>query len=1772
MSTPSETFSEWLDVNRERRLAPDELVQAFLPLMHTVLELHAHGRVAKLQADDILVGSDGELTLALPGGVQPRMGLTEVQKRQPLPHLPMNIVGSLNASRTGGEQHAQPVVDEDDPNIDQPALVRGYSSWELEVGHHDEITDVFSLGLLMATLSLGLDFRKPADLEQFARHHVNLFSIAPDLNPVIARLIQEMTALNRHERATSVENMARQLSTYRDQPCHVDVDRILASAEGTPDRRTAVLKHLRDRLFDLTRRNRLIQFRETLSTLNLTQSSISMRDSEGAASPLDALTWSGRFAKSILSGKELHLSEWLQFEAHPYVANTLDRIRTRTRKNKTEFGFSNLRLVLAFLDWVNPEDRSETITSSPLLWLPVDLVKARRRSGQYTIECGEPIAEINPALRHHLGQLYDIRLPETLDLESVSLEELQADIAAQLRRTAPETSLVLNDRPDASKLRRKAAQQVARYESLRDRARARFTGEAPRSHQPPKTPELNRKGVSIETRDPQPARPVSRTHWRIDLTRLTLANFNYKKMSLVRDYNALLETPDPLPSFDRVFSVDPREAGRTETAPIPTEDQWPVVPSDATQSLAVSLARAGESFIIQGPPGTGKSQTITNLIADCIAEGKRVLFVCEKRAALDVVYHRLHQVGLQDVCALVHDSQDDKRAFVHDLKRCYETWLDTDPEYDFHTGMRHRTMAAFSHHVGGIENFESHMLEVPTGERSSVRDIIRRRVETGAPDHQIDLRQRHRLPRLSEWDDHRSLAEHVEHVMRSVFGRETLASHPLSRLNPKLLLSDNPLEAVDDFITRAGYFARSVAETLPEDDDLLDHRIEFEEAHRLVHEARRAVETGLATQLDLLDPQGARRPQLDHDRSVLAKHEAAIAEAADIASHWKERLDWRDAFDALEQAKCQEESWTRYLSPSWWRLSRAVRKRYDFDAHVSTPAYSEVLERLVNLQAAEAERENFIQRMAQPYSCKDFSAFLNLFDDWTDRGDKDDGLHSLIVSAMASGDHLARLSALADLVEPIEGLATHATDGLVAIEDETLAGLCRRLDEISDAFTGLPEILPFLKEVDEAPGSIARLLRGLDLAAGDMEALIVDETVTRAIRHRPETSGFCTKRLAALSAGAKAARELMFEHNAAAIVALQHKRFLDSVRCSQMSSSHLDGDGQAFKARYTAGRRELEREFGKKTRYRSIRELAAGDSGLVVRDLKPVWLMSPLSIADTLPLEASDFDLIVFDEASQIPMEDAVPALSRARQVVVVGDEMQLPPTTFFAAGGNEDDQEFEVEEEGERISIVLDADSLLSQAARNLPATMLSWHYRSRSDKLISFSNAAFYEGRLTTIPDAEIGRTKTDKVSPSALSRMLARPVSLHRVEDGVYDRRRNAPEAQYIAELVRDYLISDGELSIGIVAFSEAQQEAIENSLDALAAQDSAFATLLEGAQAREDDGQFIGLFVKNLENVQGDERDIIILSICYAPNPRGQMRMNFGPINQRGGEKRLNVIFSRAKRHMAVVTTIHSHMITNVHNDGARALQTFLGFAEALDKGDQERASSTLAKISREARSVFAAPAPADPVRQQLAEALRDRGHVVDEWVGSTHLRCDLAVRDAAEENYRIGILLDRQAAPNADRVFERYVFQPGILKTFGWRIVDIPVLQWLESPKAVLERIERKIAGTIHHKRPVDPFAVQPRGNASAPNLPPEPTRTPKPAAIVRELRTGRGKAQKFWSVEINGVDLMIRYGRTGTQGRTIVKSFETSKQAKADANKRIKAKLKDGYAERIASG
>jgi predicted DNA-binding WGR domain protein len=379
--------------------------------------------------------------------------------------------------------------------------------------------------------------------------------------------------------------------------------------------------------------------------------------------------------------------------------------------------------------------------------------------------------------------------------------------------------------------------------------------------------------------------------------------------------------------------------------------------------------------------------------------------------------------------------------------------------------------------------------------------------------------------------------------------------------------------------------------------------------------------------------------------------------------------------------------------------------------------------------------------------------------------------------------------------------------------------------------------------------------------------------------------------------------------------------------------------------------------------------------------------------------------------------------------------------------------------------------------------------------------------------------------------------------------------------------------------VVAFSEAQQGEIESALGQLADEDPTFAARLDAEYAREENDVFCGLFVKNLENVQGDERDVIIMSVCYGHDAGGRMLMNFGPINQRGGEKRLNVIFSRAKNHMAVISSIRHQDITNEYNDGANSLRNFLKYAEAVSKGDGTQARRVLESLNPVSRKAIAPGSSSDAVVENLARALRDRGYQVDIGVGQSRFRCDLAVRGDADDLHQLGILVDTDAHYANPNLLDRYLMQPSILRAFGWGFALVLTKDWYHNPDDVLNRLEKLLQGTEDaeesgSEEEAIPPAIPPLTEKAA--SPAQQKTSVLPESVIAATTPGPvryfefigGSSRKFWQITQTGNSFTVLFGRIGTAGQSQSKTFADENQMKLEAEKLIAEKLRKGYEEK----
>ena len=1722
------TFEEFF---HERQTAggfsTEDTLAALLPLLRQTIAAHGAGGVAPLAGLAELRVDEGRIWFE-EARVAPATNNLDVVRKFEQPAIRALDVLAESRRTTdldlGREQIVDLRIGRRGEELTKPVYLPGYIGWEHEIGHHDPLTDVFSLGLLLASLACGLDLNVPEELESFVAHRGNLFELNRTLHPVLARAIARMTELDRHRRPQDLEALSRGLENYRDQSVELAFDPLLAGGFSRRDlkgKRQLVLARLQDRLFEISRQNRLLHFRATAHSVNLTQASVPLSFDVRSIRSDQVLTWGESFEREITAGDGVSLNKYLNFAEAVYLPSALDQIRLEARRDQTEFGFAQLRLAVCFLRWTNLKESPPERFDSPLVLLPVELTLKKGVRDTFWLQATTSEAEVNPVVRRQFSQLYDVDLPETIDLAVTSVRAFYEFLAAQVQASEPAVSVQLIERPRIRVIHEKARRRLELYrrrqrlagrgvrsfldldysydpdnyhplglrifsEKIRTagtRLRTMIEGASgprrPAAPEPREAPPSGHDGTLIEQErtlftieDEPEANPYT---WEFDLCGVTLGNFKYRKMSLVRDYAALLESDTPIAAFDAIFSLAPRDVTGEAVETPPLEDRFHVVSCDPTQAGAIAQARGGRSYVIQGPPGTGKSQTITNLIADYVARGRRVLFVCEKRAAIDVVYLRLRQQGLDELCSLIHDSQADKKAFVMDLKQTYEGLLESAGQRDkgWET-QRENVLKSLRQELGPLEQFSQAMQSQPERAGVPLRSLLHRLVELDRRVPPLTQLEQERVPFYSVWSANGPQLDRLAGCLAEIPQATVLARHPLRHLSAGLLRAERPLERVAEGL-RAAEAGLAKIEAALSRGGLPSEQIDtLDKARRLVEFAVLVEPLAQGKQTALLDAQSGASKRLAKLMKQYRAAEKELTQARQAAKGWARKPPPADVPWALAQARSLEQSSFPYLKPSWWRLRALIGASYDFQWHVVRPSWRQLFELLAAEYDAEALLDDTAARARDEFSFggdpQEFFALVERL-----RGEPGESasavapLRDRLLNPGGEGAAVAALAAARPLVAAFERELAAFFDGG---EAHSFDELRRELAAIDRALDDVPDFLHCLADLAELPPAMAQALRDLPYDLPRLEAASAQRSLDDAFRSDRSTARFtdAVRRRHVERLDDRCGQ--WQETNAATIRDRVRRVFLDHVGRASLSAAQLNAEEKEFKKLYNSGRRELEHEFGKSIRFKSIRDLVGGPAGDVIRDLKPVWLMSPLSVSDTLPLASSWFDVVIFDEASQITVEEAVPAVFRAAQAIVVGDEMQLPPTDFFSARRDDGDERLLIDQGDEVVAYDLDSGSFLNHAARNLSSRVLGWHYRSRSESLISFSNRAFYQGRLLTVPEERLPaagraelRARAADDAQRHTSALLERPISFHFMEHGVYQQRRNRAEADYIARLVRELLTRETGLSLGVIAFSEAQQDEITTALTRLAQDDADFRGRLEAEYERDDDGQFVGLLVKNLENIQGDERDVVLLSVCYGRGPDGRMLMNFGPINKSGGEKRLNVAFSRAKHHMALVSSIGAAEITNEYNDGANCLKNYLRYAAAVSVGDMAAAARVLIDLSGRRGDEAGRDATAeDAVVAQLADVLGQRGWQVALGVGQSHFRCALAVCRPGDSAYALGILVDTDAYYRQSDVLERELMKPKLLTDFGWPLAHVLTKDWHQDREAVLERLERRLRG------------------------------------------------------------------------------------------------------------
>jgi hypothetical protein len=1396
----------------------DDVIGVLLPLVKQVKDTHENGEVAPLLGLCDLSVSAGQAWFESGKAREPRQNLEAVERIQKPVSNAIEIVEQLDLTQDFTDfalELASADVAPQTERIDKPIYAPGYVAWEQLLNHHDALTDVYGIGLLLASLALGLDLTDKDHVETFVRNRDNLYRLLPTLNPVLEKAIVQCTQLNRHKRLQDLRVLIHRLENYRDLQTDTPLDFNSEAFQQAPleTRRSLILSGLRDRLFEISKRNRLIHFKGSQSTVDLTEASVPMLLSFENIRPEHLFTWNADIRGHITNTREIPLKRHLRFEEHPYLPGVLDKCRSQARKDTKEFGFSQLRLVLCFFRWHNLKEDPQQRINSPLLLLPVELEKKRGIRDSYILRPVASVAEVNPALRYHLKQLYNLDLPEAVDLEQTTMDEFHSILESMIKASEPGIDLRKIDKPRIDLIHSRAVKRLDQY-----RRRARLSGRGIRQFQDLdysySATNFQPLGLQLFLRRVRPApipfhdlfseptpRPLSMVAesaetsrtlyslrkgsdnpytWEFDLCSMTLGNFNYRKMTLVRDYTNLIAGEQVTPSFEQLFTQEPRSFEAESAAHPPLSDCYHVVDCDPTQARAIATSAERESVIIQGPPGTGKSQTITNLIADFCARGKRVLFVCEKRAAIDVVYFRLKQKGLHHLCCLIHDSQTDKKSFIMDLKARYEAFITREPPTDSWEarstliGEAERIIDLLDTHSDTLHRIDSRYGVNPQA-------LFRRLIALS--DHLPELAPEveESLPFYDVWQAQGEAIGRIHDSLQHL-GCEYLCAHPLSVIEADLFRAPHPIKAISERVSRASELLadirRIVADLPLPIGGTADLAILCQLAHRLRDHASNQT-------LDLLAADSEQARSFDADLRAEQAHIAAVTEAAEKTTHWREKLPPDETINAQDlAAQCQ--GILAFLKPAWWRLRKVLNARYDFAAHAIKPSWTQVLQDLHAEHDAQILLEHHREEICGRCHCEDLADFASEVRELR-KSLADPSAQTLFAELRSGQDLIAPLLALDPQVCELRSiLGSLLRRGDLSFDElaDTLAGIDQQMGQV-------PDIAGIFGELDSVSCELRNAVLELPLAPEALEAAIAHRSIADACRRDRSLTALPMKEIDRHLTRLRSIHRQLLDLNALTVLSSIVNTFRRNLQVSAIPASQLAPEQKPLKKTYASGRKDLEREFNKTMRYRAIREMAEGDSGRVIKDLKPVWLMSPVSVADTLPLDPELFDVVIFDEASQIPIEEAIPAIFRAQKMIVVGDEMQLPPTAFFATKTTNEEEASDPLQE-------LETDSFLSMASSQLPTTMLGWHYRSRSESLISFSNSCFYKGELLTIPDRGVPQPDRAPILASSASEaagflpdVLARSISFHRMRNGVYAKRRNEAEAAYIAELVRAML---------------------------------------------------------------------------------------------------------------------------------------------------------------------------------------------------------------------------------------------------------------------------------------------------------------------------------------------------------------------------------------------
>ena len=1069
------------------------------------------------------------------------------------------------------------------------------------------------------------------------------------------------------------------------------------------------------------------------------------------------------------------------------------------------------------------------------------------------------------------------------------------------------------------------------------------------------------------------------------------------------------------------------------------QNMYQVLDADSSQIAAIQDVKAGRNLVVEGPPGTGKSQTIVNLIAELLAEGKSVLFVSEKMAALDVVKDRLTGVGLGKFVLELHSHKTRRKKFLKDLQKATNVRaqepLNIDQtirkletlrrQLDDYSQIIHKPVFAVN-----LSAFQLYGMKESADDHFARKNTLMPLVRFESPENVT----------LKDLDDMKIALENLAELYQTIS-----KENPWSKCAPKSLL--------------------------PAD---------LREIEMLINDTLLALDNFLVERGRVYDIYGIKKPDtLNEFQNSLSAFEIIKSQNAELidgsilkSGAWNNNND--DAFILIQElqkyqkyagalAKFNQSIFQVDIDRLIYELQHLSTKKFRFfnnkqhielvERYYAVPVPNNIEDIIRDLKQAKViiklrrnlEANNALGQKyyggywhlnANPEDLKAIARWMHEFTALVREGTFSQNTIDLmskdlfdikperdLAEYIDSGEEFVRvLSRLKDKLNPRSKLIFKRETGDVPFE-----AWQEQLYNWRGQLSSLHLWSQYLNTKNALKSSNAKMfvdsIEKRNIKKEDIESLVegnfADSLLNILFVENQELATFVGE--------LHENRIREFKDLDKKILTLNRKRIYHKLNSN---IPKIFGGTENPQAKILAG------EFTRKSGHMPVRKLLEKAGGMI-KQIKPCFMMSPLSIAQYLDPtnEELQFDVVIFDEASQVKPEDALGAFMRGKTAVVMGDTQQLPPTSFFDQMSDADSDEEE--------ATSLDMESILHLCKLSFPVKMLKWHYRSRHESLITVSNREFYDDDLLVYP------------SPSHSDPELG--LKFHYNPNTQYLRgasSKNPLEAKDVVEEIFNHFEKYGDTkSLGVGTFSVAQKNAILEELEVKRKEHPEYEPLFS-------DNKDERFFVKNLETIQGDERDVILISVGYGYDQDGKMSLNFGPLNQDGGERRLNVLITRAREKCVVFSNFKAYDMNLTANPpyGVKSLKEFLEYAENLTLG-----TPGMGEYAKE------------PFEDAIASFLEENGYTVDRQIGCAGFRVDLAIVD--DENpgkYILGITTDGKMYASSKVARDRDRLREQVLTGLGWKLYHLWSTDWYRNRdlgrKKLLDFVENSIRETREEEK------------------------------------------------------------------------------------------------------